>query len=366
MAVRREQLLAFRVQRQQLHAAAAQTAIAEAAVLDLGVQDTGTGGAAWALAVRGVTLADTSLPAEVALAWTLRGAPHAYRRTDLPAVAAATAPWSDADAAKRIFDAAKPLRAAGIRPLDALDEVAAQLRDIVRQPTVKGEVSSELTRRLPPPYLRFCRPCNATHIYEQPFRLAALRAGLELEPSTSPPVLRPIPSWRRPDVPAAEAFDVVRGYLRLFGPATPQQVAGYVDAPVSDVKRHWPADAVPVEVDGERRQGLADDVADLQQAGADPAAVRLLGPFDLFLQARDRELVVPEDARRKQLWVTLGRPGAVLAGADVAGTWRPQARSGSLRLVVDAWTRVAQKPLAEQAERLAASRGLTFAGLQTA
>jgi len=80
----------------------------DAAVLDLGVQDTGPDGAAWALAIRGA-----AVPVEdLALAWTLRGAPHFYRRQEIAAVATATAPWSDADAAKRIFDAARPLKAA--------------------------------------------------------------------------------------------------------------------------------------------------------------------------------------------------------------------------------------------------------------
>ena len=40
--------------------------------------------------------------------------------------------------------------------------------------------------------------------------------------------------------------------------------------------------------------------------------MRLLGPFDPFLQARDREVVVPDPAHRKDLWRTLGRPGGVL------------------------------------------------------
>ena len=42
-------------------------------------------------------------------AWTLRGAPHAYRRSEAAGVAAAVAPWNEADAAKRIFDASRPL-----------------------------------------------------------------------------------------------------------------------------------------------------------------------------------------------------------------------------------------------------------------
>ena len=63
-----------------------------------------------------------------------------------------------------------------------------------------------------------------------------------------------------------------------------------------------------------------------------PGLVRLLGPFDLFLQARDRELVVPEQAHRKDLWRTIGRPGGVLVGQEVLGTWRPRAAGKKLRL----------------------------------
>ncbi|OMQ14014.1 hypothetical protein A7K94_0219605, partial [Modestobacter sp. VKM Ac-2676] len=111
----------------------------------------------------------------------------------LPGVVAATAPFSEADAAKRVFDAAKPLRAAGIPVLTALDTVADAMRGLVTAPMVKGEVSGRLAELLPEPYLRWCRPCQATHLYEQPFRLAALPAGLELTPGTSPPVLRPVP-----------------------------------------------------------------------------------------------------------------------------------------------------------------------------
>ena len=66
------------------------------------------------------------------LAWTLRGAPHAYRRSEVAAVAAAVAPWSEADAAKRIFDASRPLKEAGIPVLDALDVIAGEMRDIAR------------------------------------------------------------------------------------------------------------------------------------------------------------------------------------------------------------------------------------------
>jgi hypothetical protein len=346
----REQVLALRVHAQQLGRASGTTA--DTAVLDLGVQDTGTDGAAWALALRGLG----DVPAdELALAWTLRGAPHLYRRADLPGVAAATAPFSDDDAAKRIFDAARPLKAAGIPVLEALDTVAAAMRDVVRGPTVKGDLSGALNARLPEPYQRFCRSCDAVHVYEQPFRLAALRAGLELEPGTSPPVLRPVPGFApAPEVP--RHLDVVRGCLRLLGPATPAQVAGYLDARVADVTAQWPADAVEVDVEGQRRWLLAKPAT----VPEPPDGLLLLGPFDLFLQARDRDLLVPDPAKAKALWPVLGRPGAVLAGAEVAGTWRARRAGARMRLAVTPWSDVPDAALAEQAERLAAFRGLAL------
>ena len=349
----RRQVLDLRVHAQQLDRASGDPA--DTAVLDLGVQDTGPDGGLWALALRGVDVAALTGD-ELATVWTIRGAPHLYRRADLPGVAAATAPFSDADAGKRIFDAAKPLKAAGISNLEGLDVVAATMRSVVTAPMVKGEMSGRLTELLPAPYLRFCRPCDATHVHEMPFRLAALRAGLELEPGTSPPVLRPVPGLA-PATDVPPRLDVVRGYLRLLGPATPKLVAGYLDAPVRDVQAHWPEDAVEMTVDGERRWLLAEDVARL--AEVPPAAgVALLGPFDLFLQARDRPLLVDDPARAKALWPVLGRPGAVLADGEVAGTWRPRKTGSSLTVAVELWAPVPREVVTEAAERLAAFRGV--------
>ncbi|MGH9166015.1 MAG: hypothetical protein ACRDZW_10955 [Acidimicrobiales bacterium] len=110
--VARRDVLRFRLRHHQLDRAAG-SAIGgtDVALLDFGVQNTGSDGAAWALAIRGLAPLD---PDEIALAWTVRGAPHAYRRSELADVAVATTPLSEADAAKRIFDASKPLKAAGV------------------------------------------------------------------------------------------------------------------------------------------------------------------------------------------------------------------------------------------------------------
>ncbi len=69
--------------------------------------------------------------------------------------------------------------------------LAAELRELVPQQFVKGDLSGAVSTRVPPPYVRECVPCGrVVHVWEMPFRLAATRAGLELEPGTSPPVLR--------------------------------------------------------------------------------------------------------------------------------------------------------------------------------
>jgi len=364
----RDRVLAHRL---RAHGLDVETPRGSPGVLDLGVQDTGSDGARWALAVRGVDRADVDADTHVLL-WTLRGAPHLYRRTDLPSIAAAVAPFSDADAGKRIFDASKPLKAAGIGNLAALDAVAAAMREVVVKPMVKGEVSTALASMLGEPYLRFCRSCNATHLYEMPFRLAAVRAGVELQPGTSPPVLQRIPRFKAAQRPNP-ANDVVRGYLRLFGPATPKQAAEFIDAPVKDVKARWPEDAVPVDVTvdsedgrrGEQRWLLQDDLEPALGAAVDDATqVRLLGPFDPYLQVRDRQLLVHDSARAKELWPTLGRPGAVLVGSEIAGTWRPRASGRKLRVVVRMWGDVPKavwRRVEEQAERLAAFRGVIVA-----
>ncbi|WP_192900156.1 DNA glycosylase AlkZ-like family protein [Micromonospora sp. B006] len=377
--VDRRQVMAFRVRAQQLDRA--QGPLADTAVLDIGVQDTGPDGGRWALATRGVDVGPLTGD-DVVMLWTVRGAPHLYRRADVGAVAAAVEPFSDADAGKRIYDAAKPLKAAGIGILAALDEVATRMREIVREPTVKGEVSGRLAELMPEPYLRHCRPCDATHLYEMPFRLAAVRAGLELRLDTSPPVLERIRGFRpaatpadrfdlirgfRPAATPGDRFDLIRAYLRLLGPATPKHVADYLDATVKEVKARWPRDAVEVSVDGETRWLLAADEAAL--ASADATTTRLLGPFDLFLQAKDRATLVPDAARAKELWPVLGRPGAVLADGELAGAWRPRKSGRTFTVAVQPWRKLTgstRDAVVAEAERLAAYRGVSLAGVDFA
>ncbi len=333
-SISRTEVLNFRIRAQQLDRSAGQ--LGDTTVLDMGVQDTGPDGGLWALVNRGLDV--TALPVrELAILWTIRGAPHLYRRKDLPLIAAAVEPFSDTDAGKRIFDAAKPLKAAGIGNLAALDAVAAAMRSIVTKPMAKGDVSTRLTAMMDEPYLRYCRPCQATHLYEMPFRLAALRAGLELQPGTSPPVLQRVRGFKRAGKASAR-FDVIRAYLRLLGPATPKHVAEYLDAPLKDVKTRWPSDTTEVTVGREIRWILAADKDCSIRPGLSrcDCSVRSIS----FYRRRDRPLLVADATRSKALWPVLGRPGAVLVNGDIAGTWRPRKSGAKLTVRVEPWARM--------------------------
>ncbi len=374
--VTREQVIAFRWAAHQLDRT--RGTVADTALLDYGVQDTGPRGARWALANRGLVGYDD---ADVLLAWTIRVSPHLYRRADARAIAIATSPFDDTDAAKRIFDAAKPLREAGVPVLEALSTLAGHERDIVADPTVKGDLSTALTPLLEEHSVRWCNPCQATHAWEGPFRIAALQAGLELDPETSPPVLRRTKGgrplmFRRSGTEAEPRFDVLRNYLRFYGPARAADAAKFLDAPLSVVRDHWPDDALPVEVvdlpaGREPWWVLKGDLAALRDAEpASPASaggVRLLGPYDAWLQVRDRDTLVPDKGQAKDLWRVLGRPGAVAVGGEVVGTWRPSSKGSKLTVTVERWGRLGRgvpDRIGEQAELLASVRGQELAGLE--
>jgi hypothetical protein len=364
MDLTRDQVIAHRIAAQQLdRAPSSGRPVTDAAILDLGVQDSGRDGASWALANRGVPVASPSALAaadDLSLVWSLRVSPHYYRRAELVDVMTAVSPFGEPDATKRLLGAADRVAAIGVGVSEAIAVVAKAQRTLVTTSMVKGELSTRLTAELPAAYSAWCRPCQAHHVPESLFRLAALFGGLELEPGTSPPVLRRIPGWpRRPagiasgPASAPPQLQVIRAYLRLLGPATPADVAGFLDTTATVIKPYWPDDAVEVRVEG-RKKWLIGELRE-----AEPV-VRLLGPYDLLVQGKDRDLLVPDPAHRKQLWPVLGRPGPLLADGEIVGSWRPRAKGKSLDLEVEIWQpeAVTRTAIGEQAERLAAHRGL--------
>lgn len=359
----RGQVLAYRVAAQELRRDG--QAPQRLAVLDIGIQDGGTDGARHAMDAR---LAQAPPPdvvgpdADLALVWSLRGAPYVHRRRDLDPLAAALVPLSEADAAGRLNETGPSVARAGISALDQYATAVREMRAVVRRPTAKGAASTAVTQRLPPAMRHPCRACGTSHISDSAMRVASLAAGLELQPGTAPPVLQPRAGAAVAPAPDPEALRLlVRGYLALLGPATPRQVADYLDVRGADLTPLWPDDLVAVSVEG-TRAWLPEGAVAAAQRAPEPDVVRLLNPFDPWLQARDRDLIVPDRAHHKALWPVLGRPGAVLADGEIAGTWRTRTSGRALTITVEPFWPLdprVRRAIEAEAERVAAVRGAT-------
>ncbi len=339
----------------------------ELRLLDLGALDTGPVGVGGTLVAR-LGRAGLQQPEDWIRVWSVRGAPHWYRPRDLLPTARALWPADAGDAKPRLLGVGAALTKAGLDPLEELRLAATALREVVRRPTAKGDASAAVTRALPPEHSYACRACQATHIHDHLMRMAALPAGLQLTPGTSPPVLARIPRW--PGVPKEQvgATNVVEAYLRLQGPATPATVAAHLQTSQRAVKAAWPAGLAEVRVDGTAMWLPEADLPALQDAPR-PELVRLLPSCDPWIVARDRELVLPDPARRKALWPVIGQPGAVLVDGEVVGTWRTKAAPKHLGIEVTPFARLRRPTLAafdEEADLVARARGVDEARVRVA
>lgn len=356
--VDRRQVLAYRVTAHGLHRDTSGDQ-ARLRVFDLGVQHAHPDSARLAVAarVRG-SVADLLEQEELAIVWSFRGAPHLLRRADLATIADELWPWSEADAAARLTEW-RELKKAGDGAVDAFTRVAVAMREVVTGPIPKGEVSAGVSARLPDEYGYQCRSCQAHHVYGGIFQQAGIFAGVRLLPGRSPTTLLPVDDrWPVP-TESAGARRLMLSYLGLHGPATVTEAAAYLGTTRTQARPVWPEDLVEVRFDG-RTTYLPADQVDALRDSPDPDLVRLLPPLDPYLQARDREVIVPDKAHRKDLWRILGNPGAVLAGGEIVGTWRAKSTTKKTTITVSPFAKLGKATTAaidEEAATIADLRG---------
>ncbi|WP_328613828.1 winged helix DNA-binding domain-containing protein [Amycolatopsis sp. NBC_00355] len=357
----RRQVLAYRIAEHGLHRDAKD--VAELAVVRAGLQDSMRDTALLAAVARVSSVSSASILDDdrLVLAWTLRGAPHFHLRDDLTEVTRALVPLDDADALARMLWQRKELAATGLAAAEVVFTAAAALRKVVTSEMTKGAVSTAVTKLVPPEFSRWCRGCDATHIHEQLMRIAAPLGGLRLVAGATPATLAPLEGRGRmrktPDPTAATS--VVESYLRLNGPASPGEAAEFVGTSRAVVDRTWPADLAEVRVEGKARY-LPSACLPALENPPEPDVVRLLPPWDPFIQARDKALLVPDPARRKEVWKMLGNPGVLLAEGDIAGTWRTKASGAKLTFTLTPFDplRPASREAAEaEAALVATARG---------
>lgn len=355
-SVDREQVLAYRIARQSLHRA--NTPPDELDVVDLGVQDTPPGSARLALGIRtGADVDDHGL----VRAWTIRASPFLHHPADLPKLAAALWPGSERDALGKVAWQRSVMQKSGITAEQAIRYTAEAMREVIASPTVKGVASAAVSKVVPKALVSYCRGCQAEHVFESLFRLAALPGGFRLDLDSSPPLLVPIEDW--PGIPDHQAgtSELIRTYLTFVGPAGVADVAAWLTTTQADLKPVWPDGLAEVDVAG-RTTWLPESEMDLLLDPPEPPRALLVPTSDPFMQERNKAFLVPDKAQQKVMWPVIGQPGAVLVDGDVAGAWRTKASGKTkLEIRITEFTPIppdARTALAEQADIIGQLRGV--------
>jgi hypothetical protein len=138
--------------------------------------------------------------------------------------------------------------------------------------------------------------------------------------------------------PLEARLELARRYLHVFGPGTAETFAQW--AGIAPRRGRAGFDALVGSLTAVRTPVgeawiLTEDESAFRAPGGRPASARLLPSGDAYflLQGAERELLVPDADRRRELWTLRVWPGAVLVEGEVAGIWR---RAGA-NLTVQAW-----------------------------
>jgi hypothetical protein len=160
-----------------------------------------------------------------------------------------------------------------------------------------------------------------------------------------------------PEMEPMEArLELARRYLHVFGPATPQgfgRWAGIKPPAVAAAFERIRPTLMPVRTPVGEGWILAADEDEVRAPAEAAAPARLLPSGDTFflLWDADREVLVPDAARRGELWTARVWPGALLVSGDIAGTWR---RAGAV-VEIQSWralTRAERDAIEAEATRL--------------
>ena len=316
-----------------------------------GLQDTPPGTALTALAAR----ADVGPEAldELVLVPSLRGAPTAVALADLAIFTTGLEPADEDEAKHLIGNAWRPLQRHSA--MQALDVASEAVREVLAGgPLIKGEFHRALTARVPEDLRWWCEGCGEHHVHPSLWRATGIRGVLAIvgrdgrapvfgAPPAAPPVEDP-------------GGALARRYLQVHGPSTPQLFRLWAMLTLPHAKRLWARAGELAQV-GDKRWVLAEDAA---LEAPEPRGARLLANLDPLASARDREVLVPDEALRRRIWRSLGGPGMALLDGEVAGLWRPRKRGRKLVVELEPLRTLKageRDLLAAEAERLAPFRG---------
>jgi Winged helix DNA-binding domain len=143
--------------------------------------------------------------------------------------------------------------------------------------------------------------------------------------------------------PGDARLELARRYLHVFGPITPEAFAEWAGIGPRQGRAAFDAlgrSLTPVRTPVGEAWILTRDEPMFRAAPGSVAPARLLPSGDAYflLQGADRELLVPDADRRRELWTPRVWPGGLLVEGELAGTWR-RARE---TVTIQTWRRLSR------------------------
>ena len=273
--------------------------------------------------------------------------------------------------------ASRQLAMDGIELGDALTRVTDAARtELEGGARARGDLSSALTACLPKAMSLWCKRCGSWHIHETLFRLPGAVGVYCIAPRSGREVSYIlVEEWLGTRVPHPGSLgalgagrELLRRFLRCYGPATPSHFAGWTKTSLPDAQRRFAdlaGDLEDVCWNGATGSVLREDIEELRRSEL-PSGVRLLPPNDPYLRACDRETLVPELAKQKLIWPGAGAPGALLAAGEIVGTWHSRKNNSTLRVQVSLHGQLPAQVAAiaeKEAQLLAQLRGCRSASI---
>ncbi|GAA1098222.1 winged helix DNA-binding domain-containing protein [Tsukamurella strandjordii] len=380
-----DQIIGFRLRTHGLAERLDEAALATAAGR-CGVQDSPPGSALLALhaRVRGVapgTVAEALESRLLLRTWCMRGAPFLVPTAEAAVFTTGVLPPTESAARHLIQGVGPALDALGLGLDEAVDLTARHTATVLADRRLAiAQLGAEVAGAIAPELgaeQRTVWEAEGPHAPGQPLgeavvhfcvRILALRGQVCFAPrdgNTAPFALTD--EWLPEPVPARAPEDaraeLLRRYLRCYGPTTRADFAAWLGVRAGDVGPWWEtlADRLErVDTDGARAWVHTDDLSELR-ASELPTGVRLLPPRDPYTQARDHSVIVAPEHHRA-IWRPVGEPGTVLLDGRIVGLWRPRKDGDRLTLTVTPFARLAAADRAAvsiEAEAVGALRGAT-------
>ncbi len=224
-----------------------------------------------------------------------------------------------------------------IKSKEALDRTLAELmerdlppetRSLWHAPSMYGSPEKQTVGEAAVSFL--LRPCSYSSLV-----VFGQREGIS-------PTFTSFENWtgHTPEGVEDGAKELVRRFLHCYGPAGVDSFQTWLGCSTKQARRLWETAAEelePLEVGGKQRFLLSADRKSLLESEIDEGSLLLLGAHDPYLDQKDREVLLEDKARQKEVWRYVGNPGVILKGGRIVGTWRSKTRRDQLELSLTVW-----------------------------